>query len=129
MELLQNRFDEIAEGEERLVSIRGKGAVLRQVRKIWKLAGVEPWARLWQVLRQSCEKEWAMTVPQYAVSKWIGHSITVSGRHYTDGVPDELFQQVAGASQCQAAQKAAQKTHATSGNAQKQKRAADEVRV
>lgn len=32
-----------------------------------------------------------MTFPQYAVSKWIGHSITVSGRHYVNHVPDELF--------------------------------------
>lgn len=26
-------------------------------------AGVEPWARLWQTLRSSCEREWAMTFP------------------------------------------------------------------
>lgn len=32
-----------------------------------------------------------MRFPQYAVSKWIGHSITVSGKHYANGVPDELF--------------------------------------
>jgi hypothetical protein len=43
-----------------------------------------------------------MEFPQYAVSKWIGHSITVSGRHYVHGVPDELF--------AKAAQKAAQST-------------------
>ena len=124
MKLLQDRFDEMPEGEEHLVSIRGKGAVLRQVRKIWKRAGVEPWERLWQVLRQSCEKEWAMTIPQYAVSKWIGHSITVSGRHYTDGVPDELFEKMASRPNDQAAQKAAQKARQTVGNAQKPKRAA-----
>jgi len=41
-----------------------------------------------------------MTFPQYAVSKWIGHSIQVSGRHYANSVPDELFEK--------AAQKAAQ---------------------
>ena len=32
-----------------------------------------------------------MTFPQYAVSKWIGHSITVSGKHYANDVPIELF--------------------------------------
>ena len=32
-----------------------------------------------------------MTLPQYAVSKWIGHSIEVSGKHYANHVPDELF--------------------------------------
>ncbi len=40
-----------------------------------------------------------MTFPQYAVSKWIGHSITVSGRHYANDVPDELFQRAAGPEQ------------------------------
>ena len=65
-----------------------------------------------------------MTIPQYAVSKWAGHSITVSGRHYTDGVPDELFDKVASGSNYQAAQKAAQKARQTAGNAQKPKRAA-----
>lgn len=96
MVLLQDRFETIKEGEEHLVTIGGKGAVIRSVRRIWARAGVEPWARLWQTLRSSCEKEWAMTYPQYAVSKWIGHSITVSGRHYANSVPDELFDKAAG---------------------------------
>ncbi len=69
---------------------------MRQVRALCARAGVELWARLWQTLRASCEKEWAMTRPQYAVSKWIGHSITVSGRHYANAVPDELFRLAAG---------------------------------
>ncbi len=79
-----------------LVTIGGKGPVIRRVRRIWARAGVEPWARLWQTLRSSCEKEWAMTFPQYAVSKWIGHSIAISGRHYANAVPDELFDKAAG---------------------------------
>jgi hypothetical protein len=37
-----------------------------------------------------------MSFPQYAVSKWIGHSITVSGRHYANAVPDEIFDRAAG---------------------------------
>lgn len=36
-----------------------------------------------------------MFFPQYVVSKWIGHSITVSGRHYANTVPEELFDQAA----------------------------------
>ena len=93
--LLQDHFDEAEPGRDRLVSIGGKGAVHRRVRVICKRAGVEPWPRLWQTLRASCEKEWAMTFPQYAVSKWIGHSIGVSGRHYANDVPDELFDKAA----------------------------------
>ncbi len=96
MELVQARFDACPDGEDRLVTINGKGALIRPVRRIWARAGVEPWERLWQTLRSSCEKEWAMSFPQYAVSKWIGHSITVSGRHYANAVPDELFDRAAG---------------------------------
>ncbi len=90
------------------------------MRRIIKKASVEPWQRLWQTLRQSCEKEWAMTLPQYAVSKWIGHSITVSGRHYANDVPDELYTKAADGAQRPAQQKA----HETDGNARKTKQAA-----
>jgi len=34
--------------------------------------------------------------PQFAVSKWIGHSIIVSGKHYANAVPDELFDKAVG---------------------------------
>ena len=95
MRLLQDRYDECAEGEQHLVKIQGKGAVRRQVGAIWKRSTVEPWDRLWLTLRQSCEKQWAMKFPQFAVSKWMGHSITVSGRHCANDVPDELFDKAA----------------------------------
>lgn len=39
------------------------------------------------------------------MSRWIGHSITVSGRHYANAIPDELFDRVA---KGEAAQNAAQ---------------------
>jgi len=96
MVLLEERLEAAEEGEVHLVTIKGKGATRRQVARIWQRAGVEPWKRLWQTLRQSCEKEWAMYFPQYAVSKWIGHRITVSGRHYANDVPEELFTKAAG---------------------------------
>ena len=92
MALLQERFEEAGDGEHPLVMVASTGAVIRRVRKLCAKAGVEPWERLWQTLRSSCEKEWAMTFPQYAVSKWIGHSIIVSGRHYANAVPDELYE-------------------------------------
>jgi len=124
MELLQQRFDECNEGEEHLITINGKGALIRQVRRIWARAGVEPWSRLWQTLRSSCEKEWAMTFPQYAVSKWIGHSITVSGRHYANAVPDELLDKASGVAGC-AQRNAQRKAHETGGNGEKEECAAD----
>lgn len=63
-----------------------------------------------------------MTFPQYAVSKWIGHSITVSGRHYANDVPDEVFTRAVEAGSC-----AQQKVHETAGNSQKEKRVTDNV--
>ncbi len=96
MAILNDRFDECADREVHLVQIRGGGGPRRQVQAICRRAGVAQWERLWQTLRQSCEKEWAMIFPQYAVSRWIGHSITVSGRHYANHVPDELFRKAAG---------------------------------
>ena len=35
-------------------------------------------------------------VPQFSVSLRIGHSMTVSGRHYVNNVPDELFDRICG---------------------------------
>ena len=88
---------------------------------------MEPWKRLWQTLRQSCEQDWAMEgVPQFAVSLWMGHSMTVSGRHYANNVPDELFARVAGlgdGAESSAHHNAHMKLHETARNEQKQKRA------
>ena len=67
-----------------------------------------------------------MKFPQYAVSKWIGHSITVSGRHYANDVPDELFAKAAGMSDegnSSAHHNAHMKVHEQSRNNQKHKRA------
>lgn len=130
--LLLDRFAECDDGAH-LVAIRGQGAIMRTVRDTCARAGVEPWERLWQTLRQSCEKEWAMTFPQYAVSKWIGHSITVSGRHYANAVPDELFDAAAAVGpddpniDQNGAQRRAQRTRAVlGGNEQKAKTSAAE---
>jgi len=106
--ILQDRFDECEEGETHLVSLSLSGAARRKIERICRRAKVEKWERLWQTLRQSCEKEWAMSFPQYAVSKWIGHSITVSGRHYANAVPDELFDKAASPTEGEKAQRNAQ---------------------
>jgi integrase len=67
----------------------------RQMTKIIEAAGLELWEDLFQTLRRSCETQMAMTVPQHAVSAWIGHSELVSARHYLQ-VTDELFERVTG---------------------------------
>ncbi len=129
MALLRDRFETMPEGETPLVTIGGKGAVIRRVRRIWAKASVEPWARLWQTLRSSCEKEWAMTFPQFAVSRWIGHSITISGKHYANAVPDELFERAAKATATKdatcAQRQAQRKASDGAGNERKQGNDAD----
>jgi hypothetical protein len=102
---------DLKDGEAQLVRITGKGNMDRWIEKILAAAGVEVWERFWQTLRASCEIEWAQKFPQFAVSRWIGHSITVSGKHYANMVPDELFDR--------AAQNAARQPAAMAGNAPK----------
>jgi integrase len=95
MPILQDAFDAAKPGDERIVTMNHGGQSHRALRRIVERAGVQPWEDAFQTLRRRCEKEWAMTFPLYAVSKWIGHSIVVSGRHYANDVPDELFDRAA----------------------------------
>lgn len=61
---------------------------------IRKHAGLPAWKDAFQVMRRNCETDWAQQYPQYAVSEWIGHDITVSATHYLQ-VPEELFRKAA----------------------------------
>ena len=45
-------------------------------------------------MRRNCETDWAQVYPQYVVSRWIGHGIEVSARHYLQ-VPEELYEKAA----------------------------------
>jgi integrase len=96
MALLQARFDGAEPGEERLVTKRGEGSVRVLFARALKAAKVDPWPKLFQTLRSSCEVEWAQVHPQYVVSKWMGHGIQVSGRHYAHTVPDEQYERATG---------------------------------
>jgi integrase len=113
--ILQDTFDAAKEGQQRIVTLGRGGNVRRVVERIIKQSGVMPWPGLWQTLRQSCEKHWAMDHPQYAVSQWLGHSIAVSGKHYANAVPDELFDRVATVD-AQAAHNPAQQPSASGRN-------------
>ena len=54
----------------------------RGLEKIIQRAGLSRWDDLYQTLRRSAETDFARTNPQHAVSKWIGHSMAVSEKHY-----------------------------------------------
>ena len=104
MPILQDAFDEAEPGQPCLLTMKAGGQLNRKLNRIVLKAGVSPWPRVFQTLRSSCEKEWAMDFPQYAVSKWIGHSIEVSGKHYANDVPDELFDRIVNTGETEAVQ-------------------------
>ena len=62
----------------------------RGLEKIIQRAGLSRWDDLYQTLRRSAETDFARTNPQHAVSKWIGHSMAVSEKHYLQ-VTDSLI--------------------------------------
>jgi integrase len=117
MVLLRERFDASPEGSVKVLTLTRYGSIHEMFRRTCARANVEPWERIFQTLRSSCEKEWAMEHPQFAVSKWIGHSITVSGRHYANAVPDELLSRVTKVGHEQAQQNAQQYPPEPSGMA------------
>jgi integrase len=54
----------------------------RNFKQLLPVAGIDVWDDLFQTLRRSCETDLAKHCPQGAVSRWIGHSMRVSGDHY-----------------------------------------------
>jgi integrase len=110
MVILQEGFDAANEGQEKIIT-KSRNNLRRELKAIVGRAGVPTWDDTFQTLRRSCEIEWAQRYPQFAVSQWIGHSITVSGKHYANNVPDELFEKATMApDQSLAAQNAAQQS-------------------
>lgn len=102
--LLKGRKAEISDSDAKLVRITGNGRTRKMFDKVCKAAKVEKWERIFQTLRSSCEKHWAMSFPEYAVAAWLGHSPRVSRKHYTQHVPKELYERAtAGAAKCAAA--------------------------
>jgi integrase len=92
--LLREAKDQAAEGERRICKV-SRHCLWRNFTVIRKRAGLTAWEDAFQVMRRNAETDWAQKYPQYAVSEWIGHDITVSAVHYLN-VPEELFQKAAG---------------------------------
>ena len=95
MELLEDRRAEC--DDDQLVTIRSAGGRRRKMVAMMEAAGVEPWDQTWQTLRRSREVEWMNEwIAPYLVCKWLGHTISVSARHYTIAIPDEVLARVTG---------------------------------
>jgi len=93
MKLLEQAFEAAPEGQKLVISL-SRNNLHRIMRGIVRRAGFEPWPRLFQALRQSCDTEWKQTYPAYAVDAWLGHSGRVSEKHYLM-IPEELWKKVA----------------------------------
>ncbi len=102
---LEAAFDAAAEGDvyifpekyrKRGQGKRGwNGANLRTtLGKVIRRAGVNPWPRLWQNLRASCESDLAQCFPLAVVTKWLGNTPSVAMRNCVDPT-DTAFAQAA----------------------------------
>ncbi len=94
MTILQNTFDAATEGQEQIIAL-SRNNLHRTLEAIVKRAGMAPWPRPFQTLRQSCDSEWKLTFPAHAVDQWLGHSAEVSRKHYLM-VPDHVYDLAAG---------------------------------
>ena len=81
--ILQAAFDAAPEGTVNIVQLGSHRSNLhRGLEKIILRAGLVPWDDLFQTLRSCAETDFARKYPQHEVSRWIGHSIAVSEKHY-----------------------------------------------
>lgn len=81
--ILMDAFDAAAAGETLVVPMAKGGANLRTgFERIIIRASCQPWPRLFQNLRASCETDWATQHPAHAVAKWLGHSPRIAQAHY-----------------------------------------------
>jgi hypothetical protein len=102
-EILADAFDAAAPGEQIVVPMAARPtANLRTTaEKVIERAGVEPWPRLFQNLRASCETDWVQKYPAHVAAKWLGHSPTIAAQHYLQ-VRDAHFQDAIGGGECAA---------------------------
>jgi len=90
--LLREVFEAAEPGAEYVITrYRRSGVNLgTHFRRIIVRAGVEPWPKLFQNLRSSCETELVDKWPAHVACAWIGHSEKVALKHYLQ-VTDEHF--------------------------------------
>lgn len=83
--LLEERFDDAEAGEEWILPSYHHASSFKattMLRNAIKLAGLEPWPRLFHSLRATRQSELAELYPAHVVSAWIGNSVKVAEKHY-----------------------------------------------
>ena len=89
---LLEAFELAAEGATYVIARRRQSNpnLRTQLKRIIRRAGLEPWPRLFQNLRASCETELSQRHAIHLVCAWIGHTEKVARDHYLQ-VRDEDF--------------------------------------
>lgn len=78
------RFQHPQSGESGSITGLGPNNLTRTAQKSVKAAGIKPWPKLYQAMRSSCENDHKMRgVAEATYAAWMGHSPTVSRKHYT----------------------------------------------
>lgn len=82
--LLLEAFEKAQEGDERILTQPADKSNMRTtLYKLMARAGVKRFNKPFQNMRCTCETNWlAAGIPEYQVSRWIGHEVEVSRRHY-----------------------------------------------
>ena len=65
-----------------------------QLERIIAKAGLKPWPKLFQNLRSTRATELAREFPIHVVTAWLGHSVTVSIKHYLQVTNADLTEQL-----------------------------------
>lgn len=97
-EELEAQWDLASSGDSPFVIDRWRGtaaSMRTHFRRIIFWAGLEPWDRAFQNLRESRANELWSEYPEHVASKWLGHSKRIAFNHYLQ-VQDAQFQKALG---------------------------------
>lgn len=88
--LLLKAFDSAEDGAVSIVNISPNN-LTRIGQKAARDAGMKPWPKLYQAMRSSCENDHKLRgVAESTYAAWMGHSPTVSRKHYTAPTDQEF---------------------------------------
>ena len=124
--ILGEVFDAAPAGESIVVPMaaRAQANLRTTLTKVIERAHCQPWPRLFQNLRASCETDWAQTYPAHVCAKWLGHSPRIAQDHYLM-VRDHHFQDAASGGTEEASDRGAKSGALVAQNAAQQSSATD----
>lgn len=89
-DVLLEAFSRAPEGRVAAVDLSSNN-LNRDAEKIIRRGGLRPWPRVFQSMRSSCENDWKLAgVNEPTYCCWLGHSPTVSRRHYVSPTEAEF---------------------------------------